>query len=391
MSELRRSHLVVTVAVVTLMAGACSTSGEETADAAPDATAPTTSTAATTPTTATSLPPSADAELVFPAAEWDTADAAEMGIDEEVLATLVAEAEATGSSCLMVTRNGHMVGEWYWDREPNDPQRTFSTTKSFTSGLVGIASDAGVLAVSDPASDYITEWQGTESEAVLVEDLLQNDSGRYHDFTTDYLGMALQAVDKSQFSIDLEQAHEPGTEWKYNNSAIQTLETVLERALDEPDIATWGTRNMLEPIGMTDSAWLTDDAGNALTFMGIESTCRDMGRYGLLWLADGTWDGEEIISSAYVESALEPVPINEGYGYLWWRHDPAAPLWPSSPDTYAALGLGGQFISVDPDAGLVVTRQTGVDEGGDLINLLSGSAESSAGLINLAGTLVDTD
>ena len=312
--------------VVALVAGACATSGEETVDAASDSATSAPSTAAATPSTSTTPPPETATDLVFPAAEWATADPAEMGIDEEALATLVAEAEATGSSCLMVTRNGRMVGEWYWDREPTDRQRTFSATKSFTAGLVGIASDAGALDVSDPASDYLTEWQGTDSEAVLVEDLLQNDSGRSYDFTTDYLGMALQAVDKSQFSIDLEQAHEPGTEWEYNNSAIQTLETVLERALDEPDIATWGTQNLLEPIGMTNSAWLTDDAGNALTFIGIESTCRDMGRYGLLWMAGGTWDGQEIISSVYVESALEPVPINEGYGYLWWRHDPAAPL-----------------------------------------------------------------
>ncbi len=372
MSELRLSRLLVTVAVAALVAGACSTSGEETADATPDGAAPTTSTAAT-------LPPLPAAELVFPAAEWDSADAAEMGIDEEVLATLVSEAESSGSTCLMVTRNGRMVGEWYWDKEPTDQQQTFSATKSFTAGLVGIASDAGQLAVSDPASDYITEWQGTESEAVLVEDLLQNDSGRFYDFTTDYVEMATRAVDKSAFSIDLDQAHEPGTEWEYNNSAIQTLETVLERALDEPDIAEWGTTNLLEPIGMADSTWLTDDVGNALTFMGIESTCRDMGRYGLLWLADGTWDGEEIISSEYIEAALEPVPTNEKYGYLWWRNDPAEPTWPSSPDTFAAMGMGGQFISVDPDAGLVITRQAISTDG------------STAGLINLAGTLVDTD
>ena len=43
------------------------------------------------------------------------------------------------------------------------------------------------------------------------------------------------------------------------------------------------------------------------------------------------------------------------------------------------MGLGGQFISVDPDAGLVITRQAISTDG------------SSAGLINLAGTLVDTD
>ena len=331
--------------------------------------------------TSTTILQDTPGDLVFPAAEWAAADPAEMGIDEEGLAALVAEAEATGSTCLLVTRNGRMVGEWYWDKEPTDQQQTFSATKSFTAGLLGIASDAGHLAISDPASDYITEWQGTDSETVLVEDLLQNDSGRYYDFNTDYVEMATYAVDKSAFSIDLGQQYEPGTEWEYNNSAIQTLETVLERALDEPDVAGWGTANLLEPIGMTNSTWLTDDAGNALTFVGIESTCRDMARYGLLWLADGEWDGERIISSEYIDAALQPVPANKSYGYLWWQHDPEGSdlRWPSSPDTYAAMGLGGQFISVDPDTGLVVSRQALNNDG------------SSGGLINLAGTLAPAD
>ena len=378
--------------VAGLLVGACSSSSDEAADVAADLPESTTSSSTSVPAAGETADSAADlptdeedadesvagsGELVFPAGSWATAEPADTGIDEAALATLVDEAEASDSTCLLVTRNGKMVGEWYWGKEPTDQQQTFSATKSFTAGLLGMASDAGHLAISDPASDYITEWQGTGSETVLVEDLLQNDSGRHYDFNTDYVEMAGKAVDKSAFAIELDQQHEPGTVWEYNNSAIQTLETVLERALGEPDIAGWGTTNLLEPIGMTDSTWLTDDAGNALTFMGIESTCRDMARYGLLWLADGDWDGQQIISSEYVEAALQPVPTNGRYGYLWWQHDPAQPMWPSSPDTYAAMGMGGQFISVDPDTGIVVSRQALGNDG------------SSAGLINLAGTLAD--
>ena len=385
MTQHHRIGWIRVLVVTGLFLGACSSTSDGPAEVASDGTEPTASSTSTSPSSdgpdAAETEGASPSELVFPAESWATAEPAEMGIDDAALAALVDEAEATGSTCLMVTRNGRMVGEWYWDKDPTDQQQTFSATKSFTAGLLGIASDAGHLVVDDPASDYITEWQGTPSEEVLVEDLLQNDSGRFYDFDTDYVQMATQAVDKSAFSIELEQEHEPGTEWEYNNSAIQTLETVLERAMDEPDIAAWGTANLLEPIGMTNSTWLTDEAGNALTFMGIESTCRDMGRYGLLWLADGSWDGEEIISSDYVEAALEPVPTNPSYGYLWWQHDPdeTNPRWPSSPDTFAAMGMGGQFISVDPDTGLVVSRQALASDG------------SSAGLINLAGTLVDAD
>ncbi len=367
---------------VCLLAGACSSSDGDGAVSA-DETGPgsTTTSEATGDETGppgTAGPPAAGGEdLVFPAAAWATADPDAMGVDAEALDTLATEAETADSTCLVVTRNGRLVGEWYWGKEPTETQQIFSATKSFTSGLLGIASAAGHLAIDDPASEYITEWQGTDSESVLVEHLLQNSSGRFYSYESDYVDMAQKAPDQSAYAIGLDQAHEPGTEWDYNNAAIQTLETVLERALDEPDIAGWGTTNLLEPIGMHDSAWLTDSVGNALTYMGIESTCRDMARYGLLWLAEGRWEGEQIISSDYVEAATTPVAIYPDYGYLWWLNNPDELRWPTTPNTFVAMGLGGQFISVHPETGLVVARQAVSNDG------------TTGPLVNLAGLLVD--
>src|SRR5262245_13821938 len=60
----------------------------------------------------TTAAPAEDA--VYPGAEWDHADAAEMGFDQAKLDAIAARAEQSGSNCLLVSRQGKIVGEWYW-------------------------------------------------------------------------------------------------------------------------------------------------------------------------------------------------------------------------------------------------------------------------------------
>jgi CubicO group peptidase (beta-lactamase class C family) len=270
--------------------------------------------------------------------------------------------------------DGVLVHERYWNgTDAETDQEIFSATKSMTSFLVGIAQDQGLLDLDDPAADYIPEWRGTAAEAITVRNLLSNDSGRHYDFRTDYLAMAAGARDKTGFAIDLAQDAEPGTTWAYNNSAIQSLEAVLEAATGE-DMADFAQEHLFGPLGM--SATINHDpAGNTLAFMGAQAGCLDLARFGLLALNEGTWDGEQVVSADYVRQATTPSQaLNTVYGLLWWLNSDGtriagldgsgAPIvedgtyaWPDAPpDTYAAQGLGGQLVVVIPSEGLVITR-----------------------------------
>ncbi|MEZ5142395.1 MAG: serine hydrolase domain-containing protein [Acidimicrobiales bacterium] len=324
----------------------------------------------------TQAPTSAAASRVVPGAQWQTVDPAEAGFDPAKLETMAQQAEAAGSNCLLVTRDGKLVKEWYWNGTgPDSAQEVFSATKSYTSALVGIAQAEGKLSIDEPASKYITEWQGTPSEKITIKNLLSNDSGRYYDDKTDYVDMAVGARDKTAFAIGLSQQSEPGTVWKYNNSAIQTLSRVLEKATGTSP-SDYAQQKLLGPIGMTDSKMKKDAAGNTLTFMGLDSTCRDMARFGNLYLDGGSWGGAQVVPGDWVKESTTPSQqLNPGYGYLWWlntRSDPSAAaqatgsqtdsttpkqLAPGVPeDAFFALGLGDQHIAIFPDSGVVAVR-----------------------------------
>ncbi len=293
-------------------------------------------------------------------------------MDPAVLEEMADLAQAGGSNCLVVTRDGELVGEWYWNgTDATTPGELFSATKSVTSALVGIASDRGELDIDDPASDYITEWQGTDSEDVTIRNLLSNDSGREWDFITDYLKMGIQAPDKTQFSIDLGQQFEPGTEWEYNNAAIQTLDAVLEEATGM-DPGDYADKYLFQPTGM-EATYGHDTAGNANMFFNVQASCRDLARFGYLWLRDGEWaDGEQVVSADYVEESITPTELNSAYGFLFWLNRPGHWVEPSTlagkpegdgipiegvpEDVFFAEGLGGQVSVAYPSTGIVFTR-----------------------------------
>ena len=309
---------------------------------------------------------------IYPDPDWPTGDPEDHGLSSAALTELAGVAEGLDSNCMLVIHEGVLVGEWYWngyDAQTDQPN-VFSVTKSFSSALVGIAAAQGLLSIDDSAADYIADWAGTESDTVTIRNLISNNSGRFWDFSTDYLQMTF-AADQTQFSIDLSQAQPPNTWWEYNNSAIQTLERVLSVATGE-DLGAFAQTNLLEPIGASISVG-HDAAGNPQTYQGISASCRDLARFGYLYLREGEWaGGQQIIPAAWIaESTTPSSQLNSAYGYMWWLNVeghwvlPSAPmreegdgqlLGEGSQEIYAAVGALGQLIVVDPVDGYVFIR-----------------------------------
>ena len=185
---------------------------------------------------------------VYPGARWPEKDPETAGFDREVLESAAQIADEGDSHCLAVVHDGYLIGEWYfddWDRGAE--QNVFSVTKSVTGLAVGIASDEGLLSVDDPASLYIEEWQGTDSESVTIAQLLSHTSGRYWEFLNDYLGLG-SSEDMTGFAVDLTQQYPPGTVWEYNNAAVQTLDRVVSTATGT-SLADYATEHLLSKIG----------------------------------------------------------------------------------------------------------------------------------------------
>ncbi|WP_018500300.1 serine hydrolase domain-containing protein [Parafrankia discariae] len=323
--------------------------------------------------------PSGPAAVRVPGDTWETVDPSAVGLDPAKLEEIAHAAQQGKSNCLLVARDGRIAGEWYFKGStPTTPQPVFSMTKSLTSTLVGIAQDDGDLRLDDSAATWVPQWKDTPAQAVTVRDLVSNDSGRQWSTTMDYHDL-LAAPDKTAFAVALPQDRPPGEVWAYNNSAIQTLEQVLSGATGQ-EVGDFARERVFEPLGMKDSRMTTDRAGNTLTFIGLQTTCRDAARLGYLMLARGEWNGQRVVSGDWVTEATgrSSTELNAAYGYLWWLNregvlaqplaasdisaagDPTThhgQLVPTAPvDMYWAIGLGNQILQIDPGSGTVVVR-----------------------------------
>ncbi|WP_458308825.1 serine hydrolase [Croceiramulus getboli] len=91
---------------------------------------------------------------------------------------------------------------------------------------------------------------------------------------------------------------------------------------------------------------------------GLFISTQDMARFGLLFLNQGKWKDQQILSPSWIEQATTPSAPNPNYGLMWWLNRPGNRYIEGAPETlYYAAGFGGNFIMIDPLHDLVVVTR----------------------------------
>ncbi len=279
------------------------------------------------------------------------ADPGEAGWSNEKLAEAKTYWDALDSAAWMVVENGVVVVAW------GDVERRYmchSVRKSFMSGLYGLYIDAGVIDTQKTMAELgiDDEPKLTDQEKTArIEDLLCARSGVYK----------LAAYEPPQNPKPPRGSHAPGTNWCYNNWDFNTLCAILEQETGDKVFEVFGER-FAKPIGMQDYRVrdgyyhyeLDKSIHPAYPF---RLSARDSARYGLLYLYEGKWGDQQILSSEYVKRSTKSYSDtgSGGYGYMWWTYDDARL---EGTGLYAAQGVGGQTIAVLPGRDLVIINRT---------------------------------
>lgn len=303
------------------------------------------------------LPALAQDEEYWPTNGWRTSTPEEQGMDSDRLADMLAliEDESLYIHGVVVIRNGYLVTEAYADPwEADSLHIMYSVTKSVIATLVGIAVNQGYIeSVDQPVLDFFPDRPfdnlDEAKQVATLADFLTMTAGL--DWPDISFGMTFQMVSSSdwvQFVLDRPVVQIPGTAFLYNNGVPHVLSAVIEAATGTTTL-DFAAENLFAPLGITSYEWETDPQGIASGGFGLYLRPRDMAKIGYLYLNEGQWDGEQIISADWAAAATEPhIGVDESfeqsYGYLWWIY----------PDFYAAQGLQGQLIFVVPDQNLVV-------------------------------------
>jgi CubicO group peptidase (beta-lactamase class C family) len=261
-------------------------------------------------------------------------------------------------SGIIVVKNGKVLLERYGlGRKPEDRWISFSVTKSLTSTLIGAAIKDGLIRnIDDTVDEYITEMQGSVYADVSIRQLLTMSSGAtwnedYTDPESDVARLGRVMFDGEPSPIlgymrRLERAQPAGEVFNYSTGETDLAGYVLSRAVGM-SMSDYLSKKIWAAYGMEqDAIWLTDSSGHERGGCCLNMTLRDYARIGQFMLEDGAG----VTPAGWVQEAsrkhlpVNPDDPNRGYGYFWW----------TSGNTYAAIGIFGQMIHIEPEHGVVI-------------------------------------
>lgn len=311
-----------------------------------------------------------DGQLYFPDSQsWETVLPDEIGWRSDALPPLLEYLENTNTKAFILLKNGRLVVEAYFgDTQATDNLPWFSAGKTLTAVLAGNAIKEELIDPDLASSEYLgTGWSSLstdEEENIKVLHHLSMTTGLDDGLTDPFCTEASCLV----------KLTESGTRWAYHNGSYTLVSNMLENVTNTSynDL----TRAMItSDIGMNGS-WV-DVGYNRIYF----STARSMARFGLLLLAETSWNqnGPLVHEEYFEQMTSSSQDLNPAYGYLTWLNgksqfkipgsqiDFSGMMTPSAPaDMYAAMGRDGQLINIVPDMGLVMIRM-GDAPGDDLV------------------------
>lgn len=261
---------------------------------------------------------------------------------------------------VLVVHESQIVGEKYAAGiDENTPLIGWSMTKSICSTLIGILHKNGKLNLDERA--LFTEWTD-ERKDISLKDMLQMQSGlefgEAYDKLSDATNMLFNAESVSSIPMSKKLIHNPGTHWSYSSGTSNLLSQLIRnRMSDDPVYLRFPYDSLFHRIGMNSAVVDTDETGTFIASSYAYATARDWARFGLLYLRQGNWYGDQIIDSSWVDFVRLPAQDSRGiYGGQFWlnRNHSAYPDVPE--EMFFCNGFQGQYVFIIPSYDLIVVR-----------------------------------
>ncbi|MBN7814250.1 serine hydrolase domain-containing protein [Algoriphagus pacificus] len=292
-----------------------------------------------------------DSEVINNDSQFKTAKPEAVGLNPEIISGLI-DSIQTGyypnRHSLLIYKDEQLVVEEYFTGKDenwgddlgivsyNDSllHDMRSVSKSVVSACIGIAIAQGkIKSVDQPIFDFFEDYQQFNSEGreeLTIKHLLTMTSGLKWNEEISYDNPENSEIqmtnsgDAIGFVLSREIVNQPGTVWQYNGGTTELLAEIIHRVSGK-NVHEFAKEFLFEPIGISKSEWTISPATNSpAAASGLRLTPRAMLKFGMLYLHDGIWDGQQIIPNEWVKESFEAHtmrPDGGGYGYQFWILD----------------------------------------------------------------------
>ena len=285
------------------------------------------------------------------------------GIDKaalnEISKKVITENAYNGNAfAFLVLYKGLPVAEAY---KPEFTKNTrflsWSVAKSFVNAIAGVLVEKGKMDIMKPAN--IEAWKNDERSKITANDLMQMQSGlkwnEDYGSRSDVNKMLFCNGDMSKYAVSRPPEYPAGTHWYYSSGSANIVSYLIRKQFDtDTSCYAFIQDDFFEKIGVTDAVFEVDPSGDFVGSSYLYATARDYGRFALLFLNDGVFDGTRILPEGWVTYTTTPASNSKGeYGSLFWLN--RSGKYPSArADMYMCEGHDGQEIFIMPSEQLAV-------------------------------------
>jgi hypothetical protein len=291
-------------------------------------------------------------------------------------------AEISQTTALIVIQRDTILFEKYFNGFQRESYfHSQSMAKSFISLLTGFAIEfVFIKRKNDPMTDYIPELADRDPRfgKITIRNLLMMQSGlKYNESFLPFVHLEAPWHDEAigyyhgnvrkllLQKVDI--ARESGKDFQYCNYNTSYLGLIIERATGK-SVSEYLEEKLWSRIMEYDALFSIDSKRSGFEYMPSRLIARaiDYARFGRLFLNEGNWNGEQLISKEWVREAVvedKTVPrefypdwLGSGcrrtyYKYQWWGHTNC-----DSTYQFFATGNLGQTIYMIPDEDMIIVH-----------------------------------
>ncbi len=260
----------------------------------------------------------------------------------------------------IVLYKGQLVGEQYAPNfDKNSRLMGWSMTKSLTATMLAMLADEGKIDLTKPTN--ISAWQKDDRKHITWVQLLHMNSGlrwkeNYAEIS-DAVIMLFNSDGIGEYATQIPLEHKPNQHWEYSSGTSNILATAMHSYFNSTDeYIDYIYTNLFYKIGMYSMIIETDAKGLFVGSSYSWATARDWAKIGQLYLQNGNWAGEQILTKKWVDFVQEEAPNSDGiYGGHFWLNKGGR--YPDLPrDMYSLDGFQGQRVFIIPSKELVIVR-----------------------------------
>ena len=262
---------------------------------------------------------------------------------------------------IVVRQHNQEIGRFDW--RDNRRDNIHSVSKSFLSVAIGMAVEEGILSLDEkPAvifKDKLPDHPSDNLMNITIRDMIMMATGHDYFVLQGYSGDPkypgrdeLRGEDWVTYALSYDVPYAPGTHWKYNNFGPYLCSVIIQDRTGQ-NLRDYLVPRLFDPLDIINPQWFQSTAGYTLGCGGLHLNTYELSKFGQLLLNKGNWNGKQLVSEAWINTATSNLISNDipgeklgvdekaGYGYFFWRC--------ARDNAFRGYGWGGQYLIVIPD------------------------------------------